>query len=269
MEYDHVEIDVKDGVGWLWLNRPDKLNAMSEDMWTDVPAAVAELDADDSVRVIVVAGRGKAFTVGIDLMMLGSLNVDSRSEAEKRTRLYSEIKRLQRTMSAFADSPKPTIAAIHGYCLGAGIDLITACDIRLATADASFSVRETKMGLVADVGTMQRLPKIIAPGHVAELVFTGRDIDAAEAARIGLVNRVHDDADALLAAAQEMGVEIAANSPLVVQGAKRVLAAEADMSTEAALDHIALWNSAFLWSNDLNEAMTAFMEKRPPNYTGT
>jgi enoyl-CoA hydratase len=172
-------------------------------------------------------------------------------------------------MSAFADSPKPTIAAVHGYCLGAGIDLITACDIRIASADATFSVRETKMGLVADVGTMQRLPKIIAPGHVAELVFTGRDIGAAEAERIGLVNRVHDDAEAMMAAVHEMAEEIAANSPLVIQGAKRVLAAEADMSTEAALDHIALWNSAFLWSNDLNEAMMAFMEKRPPNFTGT
>ncbi len=269
MGYDHVEIDVKDGVGWLWLNRPDKLNAMSEDMWADIPAAMAELDADESVRVVVVAGRGKAFSVGIDLMMLGSLQTDSRSEAERRSRLYSEIKRLQRTMSAFADSPKPTVAAVHGYCLGAGIDLITACDIRLASSDATFSVRETKMGLVADVGTMQRLPKIVAPGHVAELVFTGRDIDAAEAARIGLVNRVHDGADALLEAAEAMAAEIAANSPLVVQGTKRVLAAEADMSTEAALDHVALWNSAFLWSNDLNEAMMAFMEKRPPNYTGT
>ncbi len=269
MGYDHVEIDVNDGVGWLWLNRPDKLNAMSEDMWADIPAAVAELDADESVRVIVVAGRGRAFTVGIDLTMLGSLQMDSKSEAEKRTKLYAEIKRLQRTNSAFADSAKPTIAAVHGYCLGAGIDLITACDIRIASADATFSVRETKMGLVADVGTMQRLPKIIAPGHVAELVFTGRDIDAAEAARIGLVNRVHDDAEAMLAAAHEVAEEIAANSPLVVQGAKRVLAAEADMSTEAALDHIALWNSAFLWSNDLNEAMMAFIEKRPPDFTGT
>jgi enoyl-CoA hydratase len=269
MGYNHVEIDVTDGVGWLWLNRPEKLNAMSEDMWADIPAAVGELDADESVRVIVVAGRGKAFTVGIDLTMLGSLDTDSRSEAEKRAKLYAEIKRLQHTMSAFANSPKPTIAAVHGYCLGAGIDLITACDIRIASSDATFSVRETKMGLVADVGTMQRLPKIIAPGHVAELVFTGRDIDAAEAARIGLVNRVHDDAESMTAAVHGLAQQIAANSPLVVQGAKRVLAAEADMSTEAALDHVALWNSAFLWSNDLVEAMMAFRQKRPPNYTGT
>ena len=125
------------------------------------------------------------------------------------------------------------------------------------------------MGLVADVGTLQRLPKIIAPGHLAELVFTGGDIDAGEAERIGLVNRVCADEEGLIEAVTAMAREIAANSPLVVQGAKRVLTAQEDMSTEAALDHMALWKAAFLWSDDLNEAMMAFMEKRPPKYTGT
>ena len=269
MGYEHLEIDVSDGVGWLWLDRPDKLNALSADMWSDIPSAVAELDADDAVRVIVVAGRGPAFTVGIDLAMLGSFQRSGPSEAEVRTNLYREIKRLQHTMSVFAESPKPVIAAVHGYCLGAGIDLITACDIRLAAGDATFSVRETKMGLVADVGTMQRLPGIIAPGHVAELVYTGRDIDAGEAARIGLTNRTFADADDLFAGASELASEIAANSPLVVQGAKQVLRAEAEMSTDAALDHVALWNAAFLWSNDLQEAMSAFVERRDPDFTGT
>lgn len=269
MGYDHIEIEVRDNIGWLWLNRPDKLNAMSRDMWTDIPMAVAELDADDSVRVIIVAGRGKAFTVGIDLAMLGSIDTSSRSEAERRKHLYAEIKRLQHTNNVFAESPKPVIAAVDGYCLGAGMDLITAVDIRLATANAVFSIRETKMGLVADVGTTQRLPKIIAPGHVAELLYTGKDIDAAEAQRIGLINRVYPDAASLMEAAEAMATEIAANSPLVVQGAKQVLIAEEDMNTAEALDHMALWNSAFLFSNDLTEAMTAFMQKRDPDFTGT
>lgn len=269
MGYQHVEIEIADHVGWLWLNRPDKLNAMSRDMWEDLPAAVSELDSDESVRVIVVAGRGRAFTVGIDLAMLGALDSGGRSEAERRSQLYDEIRTLQHTFSSLAESPKPVIAAIHGYCLGAGMDLITACDIRLASADAVFSVRETKMGLVADVGTTQRLPKIISPGHVAELIFTGRDIDATEAERIGLVNRVHADHDNLIFAVEATAAEIAANSPLVVQGAKRVLALQEDMSTTAALDHMALWNASFLWSNDLSEAMTSFMEKRDPDFTGT
>lgn len=269
MGYQHVEIEVREGVGWLWLNRPDKLNAMSRDMWADIPTAVGELDADESVRAIIVAGRGRAFTVGIDLAMLGAIETEAASEADKRTKLYREIRTLQHTFTSLADSPKPVIAAVHGYCLGAGMDLITACDIRLASADAVFSVRETKMGLVADVGTTQRLPKLIAPGHVAELMFTGKDIDANEADRIGLVNRVHSEPESLLSAAEAMAKEIAANSPLIVQGVKRVLALEEDMSTAAALDHMALWNSAFLWSNDLREAMMAHMEKRAPNFTGT
>lgn len=269
MGYQHLEVDVVGHVGWLWLNRPEKLNAMSEDMWTDIPAAMAELDADDSVRVVVVAGRGSAFTVGIDLTMLGSFDHAASSEAEKRMRLYRTIKRLQRTMSVFAESPKPVIAAVHGHCLGAGIDLITACDVRLASADATFSVRETRIGLVADVGTLQRLPKVIAPGHVAELVYTGKDFEAVEAERIGLTNRTLDDRDALFRAAGELAQQIAANSPLVVQGVKHLLREEEDMTTEAALDHVALWNASFLWSNDLQEAMMAFMEKRHPDFTGT
>lgn len=269
MGYQHLEVDVAGHIGWLWLNRPEKLNAMSDDMWADIPAAMAELDEDASVRVVVVAGRGSAFTVGIDLAMLGGLDSAASSDAEKRMKLYQTIKRLQHTMGVFADSPKPVIAAVHGHCLGAGIDLITACDIRLASAGATFSVRETRMGLVADVGTLQRLPQIIAPGHVAELVYTGKDIDAAEAERIGLTNRTLPDPEALFRAADEVAQQIAANSPLVVQGAKRVLREEEDMTTEAALDHVALWNAAFLWSNDLQEAMTAFMEKRDPDFTGT
>ncbi len=158
---------------------------------------------------------------------------------------------------------------MHGYCLGAGIDLITACDIRLAAGDAVFSVRETRLALVADVGTLQRLPRVLGAGPAAELIYTGADVDAGRAERIGLVNQVHPDVDSLHVAAQEMGEAIAANSPLAVQGSKAVLAAGAEMSVEQALDHVALWNAAFLHSNDLSEALAALAEKRLPRFTGT
>lgn len=269
MAYEHLTLERKGPVGWLWLDRPDKRNALSADMWADIPPAVAELDGDGTVRVVVVAGRGPAFTVGIDLQMLMSLQPDGRSVAETKSRLYQEIKGLQGTMTSLAECSKPVIAAVHGYCLGAGIDLITACDIRLAAADAIFSVRETRLALVADVGTLQRLPRVIAPGHAAELAFTGADIDASEAERIGLVNRVHPGAEELHSAAQALGETIAANSPLAVRGSKAVMAAGAEMSTEQALDYVALWNAAFLHSNDLAEAMAAFAEKRPPEFSGT
>ncbi|MER3452761.1 MAG: enoyl-CoA hydratase, partial [Acidimicrobiia bacterium] len=153
--------------------------------------------------------------------------------------------------------------------LGGGVDLICCADIRLAAADARFGVRETKMAIVADLGTLQRLPRIVGPGHVAELVFTGRDITAERAREIGLVNEVHPDVVTLHAAARELAGEIAANSPLVVQGAKQVLRAGRDLTVEQGLEYVALWNAAFLRSDDLTEAMRAFLEKRPPRFSGT
>lgn len=262
---EHVEIEVDGSVGWLWLNRPTKHNALSADMWTDIPAAVAELSGNERVRCMVVAGRGPSFTVGIDLGMLASFHVEASSHAERSGTIRREILRLQQTMTAFEQAPVPVIAAVHGWCLGAGIDLITACDIRFAAGDATFGIRETRMGLVADVGTVQRLPRLIGRGHVAELLYTGRDFPASEAERIGLVNRVVDDVHDHAAG---VAAEIAANSPLVVTGAKEVLRLQEDMTVEAALDHMALWNGAFLASHDLTEAMAAFMEKRPPDFSG-
>jgi enoyl-CoA hydratase len=266
MGYEHVEIAVEGRVGWLWLNRPDKRNAMSADMWEDIPSAVDELIADDRVRCLVVGGRGASFTAGIDLTMLGAFTSEAASHADRSRRIRSEILRLQHTMSVFERAPVPVVAAVHGHCLGAGIDLITACDIRFSAPDSTFGIRETAMGLVADVGTVQRLPRIIGRGHLAELLFTGRDFDAAEAARIGLVNRVVEDVHAHAA---EVAHEIAENSPLVVRGAKEVLRLQEGMSIEAALEHMALWNAAFLASNDIAEAMGAHFEKRPPDFTGT
>lgn len=269
MTFSHIEVERRQQIGVIWLNRPEKRNALSADMWADLPRAADSLSGDTDVRVIVVAGRGSAFSVGIDLQMLSSLIPEAESEAARRMALYSKIKELQASLNALADSPKPVIAAIHGYCLGAGIDLATACDIRLASSDSIFGVRETGMGLVADVGTLQRLPTIVGPGHVAEMVYSGRDIDAARALRIGLVNDVYPDSDSTMDAALELASAIASNSPLVVQGAKRILRAGEGRTVAEGLDYVAVWNAAFLLSDDLNEAMTAFVEKRKPDFKGT
>ncbi|MGH8958874.1 MAG: crotonase/enoyl-CoA hydratase family protein [Acidimicrobiia bacterium] len=266
---DSITIERTDHVAVVWLDRPEKLNALSPEMWSELPRVVEALGREPEVRVVVVRGRGSAFTVGIDLHMLASIAPEGRSEAERRRTLLATIKSLQRTFSALADCPKPVIAAVHGYCLGAGIDLITACDIRWAAADATFSVRETRMGLVADVGTMQRLPRIIGPGHVAELVFTGTDIGAERALEMGLVSRVLADEESLHKEVMDLAAEIASNSPLVVEGAKAVLRAGEGRSIEQALDYMALWNAAFLISDDLDEAVAAHLEKRSPRFTGT
>lgn len=268
MGYEHIEVDTG-RVATLWLNRPGKRNALSADMWDDIPTVMSELDADDEVAVVVLAARGDDFTVGIDIEMLAAMQPSGPSRASENTGLYRQIKRMQHTATCFSMSPKPVIAAVHGYCLGAGMDLITACDIRIASADAVFSIRETRMGLVADIGTLQRLPAIVGPGVAADLAFTGRDIDAGRAAEIGLVNGVHPDPGALHEAAHQLAEQIAENSPLVVQGVKRVLAANDGRTVEQSLDFVAQWNASFLFSNDLTEAVTAFLEKRKPDFTGT
>ena len=267
VSYEHIEIQTEGDIGWLWLNRPHKLNAFSLDLWEDLPKAVEEL-GDSGVRVIVVAGRGRSFTVGIDLYMLGQLAPTQGSPAALKRALFLRLKELQKTFSSLESCPVPVIAAVHGWCLGAGMDLITACDIRLAASDAVFSVRETRMAMVADMGTLERLPKVVSAGHVAELVYTGKDIDAARAEQMGLVNQVYPDQESLLAGAREWAGRIAANSPLAVQGAKAVLSAEQGRSVSEALDYVALWNTAFLESDDLNEALASFLEGRPPRFTG-
>ncbi len=267
---DVLTVEREGHVATLWLDDPERRNAMGVGFWRDLPLVMADLGADDDVRAVVLAAKGKHFTAGIDLgMFAGTVGgEEGQSGVARRRRFLGEVKRLQASITSVADCPKPVIAAIHGACLGGGIDLITACDIRLASADATFSVRETRMAMVADVGTLQRLPKIITAGHVAELVYTGMDIDAERARNIGLVNHVHHDHETVVAAARALAVQIAANSPLAVQGSKAVLQRGDSLSVEQGLDVVALWNAAFIQSDDLSEAVTAFFEKRPPEFTG-
>lgn len=258
-------------VATLWLDSAERRNAMGPDFWNDLPVIVDELSEDDEVRAIVLAAKGPHFTVGLDLKTMGGAATGgggSRSQASRGMRFVKEVSRLQRSITAVADCPKPVVAAIHGYCIGGGVDLISACDVRLASADAKFSIRETKIAIVADVGTLQRLPSIIGKGHVAELAYTGKDIDAERARQIGLVNDVFPDADGVLKGAREMAAEIAANSPIAVQGTKHVLKACENRSVEEGLDYVGVWNAGMMQSNDLIEAMTAFMEKRPPVFKG-
>jgi enoyl-CoA hydratase len=267
---EFYETEIAAGVATVWLNRPNRLNAMNEPAWAELPPIMGAFSADDGVRVVVIAARGRAFTAGIDLVEMGPLiaDPDAGSTVERRRRFLRKVKQLQRTFSSLADCPKPVIAAVHGPCIGGGLDLISACDIRLASADAVFSLRETRLAMVADVGTMQRLPRIIGPGMVAELAYTGRDFTAEEALAMGLVNRVLEDRDALIAATDEMAHRIAANSPLAVQGAKAVLRASEGRSVADGLEYVALWNTAFIHSEDIAEAVAAHLEGRDPEFEG-
>ena len=272
-----ITVEHRDHIAIVWLDRPDQRNAFAPEFWTMLPATMEELGTDPGIRAVVVAARGSAFTVGLDLKSFGPViatgsldpTVDPPgSPVAQRARTRQLVTTMQRTFSSLAQCPVPVIAAVHGYCIGAGVDLITACDIRYAAVDAVFSIRETRLAMVADVGTLQRLPHIIDPGSVAELAYTGRDFDAGEAASLGLVTRLLPDQNATLEAALETAELIAANSPLAVQGTKAVLRAGDGKTVEEALDYVALWNAAFLHSNDLGEAMASFVERRPPEFKG-
>jgi enoyl-CoA hydratase len=276
-----LSIERVEDVATLWLDRPEARNAMGLDLWRDLPKAMDVLRDDNSVRVVVIAAKGPHFSVGLDLKAMGNLLAgggdgggggggDGRpaSMAARARSSRLEVKRLQGSITAVAQCPKPVIAAVHGYCIGGGVDLIAACDIRLASADAIFSVREAKVAIVADLGSLQRLPAIISAGHLAELAFTGKDISAERAKEIGLVNDVAADSEGVLKAARALAGEIAANSPIAVQGTKAVLAANEGRTVNEGLDYVATWNSGMLASDDLVEAMTAFMEKRTPKFTG-
>lgn len=266
-----LSCEVEEGVATLLLARPEKRNALGAAFFDDLPRFVAALDDDEDVRCIVLAAQGPHFCVGLDLTSLadGAIGGDTGSAAATNRRLYESITRMQASVSSLAASSTPVVAAVHGYCLGGGVDLVTACDVRLAASDAVFSVRETKMAIVADLGSLQRLPGIVGQGHAAELALTGRDVDAARAMHIGLVNDVCEGSAAeVRSAAVALALEIAANSPLAVRGTKAVLAANDGRSVAEGLDYVAWWNSLYLRSDDLTEAVTAFFEKRPPRFSG-
>jgi enoyl-CoA hydratase len=270
-----LTLEVDGHVATLWLDRPEKRNALGPAFWADLPRAMAAIGADPDLRAVVIAAKGPHFSVGLDLVAMAGLTGGAtgkdgkpQSGAARARATRASVLELQASVTAVADCPLPVIAAIHGYCIGGGVDLAAACDIRLASADALLSVREAKVAIVADLGSLQRLPHIIGKGHVAELAFTGKDITAERAKEIGLVNQVSADAEAVLADARALADEIAANSPLAVQGTKAVLAAGEGKSVAEGLDFVAAWNAGFLASDDLVEAMTAFMEKRPGVFTG-
>ncbi len=272
---DVLSVETDGHVATLWLDREAKRNALGPAFWSDLPRAMAVIGSDPEVRAVVVAARGPHFSVGLDLVAMAGLTTPSSSGngpppsmAARARSARVEILRLQASVTSVAECHVPVIAAIQGYCIGGGVDLAAACDIRLASNDAVFSVRETKVAIVADLGSLQRLPGIIGRGHVAELAYTGKDITADRALSIGLVNQLSPDADTVVRDARAMAAEIAANSPLAVQGTKAVLTAGEGSSVAEGLEYTATWNAAFLASDDLAEAMTAFVEKRPATFTG-
>ncbi len=268
---ESLAVDVDGHVARVTLVGPGKGNAMGPAFWAEMPDVFASLDADPDVRAIVLTGSGRNFSYGLDLPAMGdtlSPMLADGALARPRAEFHARLRKMQQSITAVADCRTPVIASVHGWCIGGGVDLISAVDIRYASADAKFSVREVKLAIVADVGSLARLPLILNDGHLRELALTGKDIDAARAEKIGLVNDVYPDAEATLAAAHATATEIAANPPLVVQGVKDVLDEQRTAQVAASLRYVAAWNSAFLPSRDLTEGISAMFAKRAPDFKG-
>jgi enoyl-CoA hydratase/carnithine racemase len=268
MNYKTLEVTLTDKIATVVLNRPEKANAMEEAMWHEIRAAMQWADATPEVRCVIIQGAGKHFTAGIDLAMLASLSAAIRDDDEARSRekLRRLILDLQDTLSSIEQCRKPVLAAIHGACVGGGIDLITACDMRYCSADAKFTVKEIDVGMTADVGTLQRLPNLIGEGMAREMAYTGRFVEASEAKDIRLVNKVYESADALHQGVRGIALAIAAKSPLAIRGCKEMITYARDHSVADGLNYIATWNAAMLMSKDLFEAGAAAMQKRAPNF---
>ncbi|AWI54181.1 crotonase/enoyl-CoA hydratase family protein [Aquabacterium olei] len=268
-QLETLRVTLSDHIATVTLNRPDKANAMNWAMWQDIRSAMQWVDRTPEARVAIIEGEGRLFTSGIDLSMMMGLQGQIKDDCDGRMRekLRQLILELQDTLTSIERCRKPVIAAIHGGCIGGGVDLISCTDMRYCSADAYFTIKEIDIGMVADVGTLQRLPKLIGnQGIVREMAYTGRRVEAAEAREIGLVNRVFDSREALQAGVREVAAQVAAKSPLSIRGTKEMLNYSRDHSVADGLNHIATWNAAMLMSTDLTAAMMAGMAKQTPEF---
>ena len=268
MTYTTVNISVDGGIGHLRLNRPQKANAMNLPMWDELPLAIAELGRDASVRVVILSGEGRHFCAGIDVEALAHLAQLTAKGCAGRAReqVLTFIEHAQAAFTAVEQLRVPVIAAVHGACVGAGVDLIGACDIRIASSDARFCIKEVDLAVVPDVGTVQRLRHIIGYGRLTELTLTAETFDAGSARDWGLVTRLYADSEALMEGADALAHAIAAKSPLAVRGIKRNLLWSREHGTAEGLSYAASWNAAMLISDDAREALMAQMEKRAPQF---
>ena len=266
---DSLLIKIDASIAEIKLNRPGKANALDEELWMALGNSFNELSENEAVRVCILSGTGNHFTSGIDLGFLQTMGKEVEKydcEGRKRDFLRQKILKLQAAFTQIEQCRKPVLAAIHGGCIGGGVDLISACDMRYSTCNAVFQIKEIDLGLTADVGTLQRLPHLIPQGIVRELAYTARKFSGKEALELGLVNRCYDDQKTMISEVQKIAERIAGKPPLALRGVKEMLLHARDHSVADGLDYVATWNSAMLLSADLEESVMAMMESRSPEF---
>ena len=270
-EFNCLKLDVKNHVGNLVLSRPDELNTMSRDFWVELGEVLEVINKDSDIRVVVMSSTGKHFCAGMDLNAFTN-GVDNIPDDKKPDHarigeaVYRVAKELQEYISTLEKIRVPVIAAIHGGCIGGAVDMVTACDIRLASDDAFFCIQEINIGMAADVGTLQRLPKIIPDSKMREMAYTGRRMYAEEAKEAGLVSGTYGSQEELIEAANKLASEIASKSPVAIYGLKAVMNYSRDHNVNDSLEYNALWSGAMLSQKDMTEQMTANMEKRDATF---
>ena len=260
MPYQNLEVQIEDHVATLTLARTEYMNALSLAFAAEITEAFRELSRNDEVRVIVLASKAKAFCAGLDLKEFAAIGL--KGSAKSSLEFPEKLRVLFDCCDGIEACPKPVIAAVNGMCIGGGLDIISACDIRLCSEDASFSLREAAIGLVADMGVLQRLPHVIGQGFTREMAFTARFYKAREAQAMGLVNALYPDLPTLMEAAGKLAREIAANAPLAVQATKEVLNVSRDLPVQDGMTLAKHKNMVLMLSQDLKEAFLSFMEKR-------
>ncbi len=271
MSYTCFDVDIGDRIAHIKLNRPEKRNSMILRFWDELPAIVDEIDSDAKARVIVISSTGPHFSAGLDVAAF--FDAEAGRDGDERTRritrgadFYEKVRRMQATFSSLENCRMPVIAAIQGGCIGGGVDLGTACDIRYACEGAFFCVAEIDIGMTADVGTFPRLVKLIPEGVVREMCYTGQRMPAAEAKTAGLVNRVFPDHETMLEEAMKTARTIAEKAPLAVAGCKRMINYSRDHATADVLDYVRIWNASMFQPEEIEEAVRARAEKRPGNF---
>jgi len=257
-----------DGIVKVTLNRENKLNAMNQQFWIEINNCFASLAKDSSCRVILLNGNGRVFSAGIDLHDNGISVSEKEDTARTAYNFINQVKEMQQSFTAIEKCPQPVIACVDGACIGAGVDMICACDIRLCSRNSWFSIKEVDIGLAADVGTLQRMPKLIGNDSIMrELVYTGRRFNADEAQNIGFIGNIYDSRENLMTAALKIAASIASKSPVAIAGSKHNLIYSRDHSVTESLEYMATWNASMIQTQDIMESMEARLEKRPPVFS--
>jgi enoyl-CoA hydratase len=265
--YTTLALSVDNGIGQIILNRPDKLNSMSPAFWQELPLAMAALAEYDDVRVVVLSAQGKHFSAGMDLAVFQTMASEFHSDPARRAeQLRRLVKELQQCFQLFDNARVPILAAVQGGVIGGALDMICACDCRYATEDAFFTIKETAIGMTADLGTLQHLPRLIPEGLAKELAYTGRHLSAEEAKTCGLVNAVFTTVDEMMSHVLGIAKTIASLSPVAVTGSKQVINYSREHSLADSLDYMATWQSGLFHLAEIEQTLQAQQHKAVAKY---